>query len=253
MAIKTIDEVIQKLDEIIQISISSQSRMGFFAALYKRMTIAVKLGIESGAFENSARMEMLDIIFANRYLNAYDAYNAGQPLSACWSKAFDASKNNSLTVLEHLILGVNAHINLDLGIAAATTMQGQPIETIRHDFDKINEVIGSLVNEVQDELSAISFPMKFIDNVFNNRDESVINFSVNLARKQAWLLANSLSILSDANDSVAIQRTDNTIAFLADKIISPGIWMSFLLKLVKLMEWNDSGKIIATLNRTSKS
>ena len=43
---RTIDEVILQLDDIIARSIREQSRLGYFAALYRKVTIKVKEGIE---------------------------------------------------------------------------------------------------------------------------------------------------------------------------------------------------------------
>ena len=42
MPAKTIDEVIQQLDEIIDRSYWQKSRLGYFAALYRKVTIEVK-------------------------------------------------------------------------------------------------------------------------------------------------------------------------------------------------------------------
>ena len=42
MAAKTIDEVIARLEGIIEECISTRSRLGYFAALYNRVTEAVK-------------------------------------------------------------------------------------------------------------------------------------------------------------------------------------------------------------------
>jgi hypothetical protein len=249
MSPQTIDEVILKLDAIIEASIKNKSRLGYFATLYKRMTVAVKNGIENGAFEDGVRMEKLDIIFANRYLDAYDAYQNRMPLTQCWKTTFDAAENNSIIVLQHLILGITSHINLDLGVAAAETMKGQSIALLKNDFDKINTVIASLVDQVQSELGVISFPMRFFDKVMNTKDEAVINFSIGVARKEAWLLATSLAALPQPEQGVLISKTDAIIAQLETKIISPDAWSKFLILLAKWMEWNDTVKIIRLMNK----
>ena len=64
-------------------------------------------------------MEKLDVIFANRYIKAYYQYQTQQPASKTWEAAFVEADNYWIIVLQHLLLGMNAHINLDLGIAAA--------------------------------------------------------------------------------------------------------------------------------------
>ena len=100
MAPKTIDEVIVRLDEIIAWAINNNSRLGYFAALYKRMTIGVKQGIATGAFEDSVRMEKLDVIFANRYLDAFNAFQNNLDMSSCWRKAFEARTNKSVLIFQ---------------------------------------------------------------------------------------------------------------------------------------------------------
>jgi hypothetical protein len=72
MEAQTIDEVISQLETIIQNAIKSNSRAGYFAALYHKVTSRVKEGIQAGEFENGTRMEQLDVIFANRYIIAYN-------------------------------------------------------------------------------------------------------------------------------------------------------------------------------------
>ena len=117
----TIDSILAQLSAIIADSEKTNSRLGYFAALYYKVTASVKDGIAKGRFGDGPRMEKLDVIFASRYLDALAAWKAGKPLTESWRLAFDASKQSNLLVLQHLLLGMSAHINLDLGIAAVDT------------------------------------------------------------------------------------------------------------------------------------
>ena len=67
MAATTIDEVLARLTGIIDESLQTGSRAGFFAALYYKVTAKVKEGISKNEFEDGARIEKLDVVFANRY------------------------------------------------------------------------------------------------------------------------------------------------------------------------------------------
>lgn len=78
MEIQKIEDVINRLSEIIDDCKKNGNKAGYFAALYKRMTIAVRDNISNNQFEDGARMEKLDVVFALRYLDAYDAYFAHQ-------------------------------------------------------------------------------------------------------------------------------------------------------------------------------
>src|SRR3954468_11441078 len=125
MPLNTITDVFAAIDAIVKECEVTQNRAGYFAALYKRMTIAVSEGIKNGAFDGGVRMEKLDMCFAQRYLSAWQCYRQHQPCSASWQCAFEAMNNNShLTVIQYLILGINTHINLDLAIAAAQVCPG---------------------------------------------------------------------------------------------------------------------------------
>lgn len=151
--LSSIDEVLEDLDEIILETKERDDTLGYFAVLYRRVTWKVKEGITNGYFEDAERMEQLDIIFAQRYIHAYRDYRNGIPVTNSWQKAFLLSNNRSFIILQHLLLGMNAHINLDLGIAAAEVCKYEKIETLRTDFYKINEILASLVDEVQHNLS----------------------------------------------------------------------------------------------------
>src|SRR5690606_13776650 len=111
---QNIKEVLTALDLIIADCRQHNSRMGYFAVLYKKMTEGVRVGLSQNYFDDGARMEKLDVVFANRYLNAYHQYRHGQPSTHSWAEAFNAAQRSDLIVVQHLLLGINAHINLDL-------------------------------------------------------------------------------------------------------------------------------------------
>jgi len=48
MQAKNIDEVIQQLDNIIDWTLSDKNRLGYFAGLYRKVTLEVKEGITGG-------------------------------------------------------------------------------------------------------------------------------------------------------------------------------------------------------------
>lgn len=214
---KTITEVISRLDEIIRLSIAKKSRAGYFACLYRKMTVAVKNGIDDGLFADGPRMEKLDVIFANRYIDAYFCNAQNTPLTTSWKSAFKATQQ-PYTVIQHLLMGMNAHINLDLGIAAAETSKGIGIQTIKKDFDLINNIIGSLINTVQKDLEEICAPMKLVKYVDNRSKESVINFSITTARNTAWANAVSLSAVVPNRYDHYINTLDSNINLVASKL-----------------------------------
>lgn len=244
----TLEEVITILDKIIADCKAGSCRLGYFASLYRKMTIGVKEGIDKGIFEDGPRMEKLDVVFANRYLKAYDQYTKGLVPTASWKTAFDAARKNELTVIQHLLLGMNAHINLDLGIAAAEVSTPATIDALQADYNKINDIIASLFGTVQDCLSKIAFPMYFIKTINRDTTTAVLNFSIGKARETAW---NNALLLVQAGPQAlpqVIDTTDSLVNVVAQRIQTPGTWMGLLLKWVRWTEGRDISRNIGFLN-----
>lgn len=245
----TIDEVIEQLDQIIIDSITKRSRMGYFAALYKRVTVSVKKNIDKGFFDDNPRMERLDIIFANRYLLAYHQYENGEKCSHSWQIAFDSAKWWRPLVIQHLFVGMNAHIGLDLGIAASET-QPSNIDSIHDDFNKINIVLGNLVNDVEGQLSSIFWLLKPIDWIMRGDDEKIAKFAMDFARDEAWKVAIAYSNLhTDQGRTTYIETRDKEVAKFGRKVVSPGKLINFLILIFGSLELGEVRYKIKVLNR----
>src|SRR5260221_13141851 len=115
----TIDEVLQLLDEIIAKARTELNRNGYFAAIYRRVTAAIKEGIDNHIFQDEKLVEQFDVVFANFYLDAFSAYQQGQPLSEPWRIAFNACESWQPGLVQHILAGMTTHMYLDLGVAAA--------------------------------------------------------------------------------------------------------------------------------------
>jgi len=248
MIAKSIDEVIQHLDSIIATSVLESSRLGFFAALYRQVTIKVKEGIASGRFEDGPRMEQLDVIFANRYLEAYEQSRNSVKPTKSWLAAFEAGRSWRLLILQHLLLGINAHINLDLGIAAARTLPGEKLPALQRDFDEINNILAELLDRVQEKIGGLSPWLGLLDRVGGRSDEAIFNFGLQIARDGAWRFAEKFAGLTSEEHATALAERDEKIAALARRVINPG-WLLWVVSLViRLFESSNVGKIIRTLS-----
>ena len=192
---QTIDEVVERLDALIEWARREHSRVGYFAAMYRGVTLRVHEGIIAGRFEDGELMERLDVAFANRYLEAVAQYRRGEATTQAWNVAFAAATSWRPIVLQHLLLGINAHINLDLGIAAAQTSPGTQLASLRRDFDSINNILWTMLDDVQDKLTLVSPLMSWLDSAGGRSDEVVMNFSIKRAREAAWRVAERLAPL----------------------------------------------------------
>jgi len=234
---KTIDEVIEQLDYIIIKSSNDDSRLGYFPALYKRVTIKVKDKIAANYFDDNDRMEKLDVIFANRYIEAYNNFHNEESCSRSWLLSFKTSDSWSPLVIQHLLLGMNAHISLDLGIAAAEVSGEGDIEQLRSDFLKINEILSSLVDEIQDQLAKMWPLLKPIDWFAGRLDESIAAFGMGIARDAAWQVALEYSeINSKEEKETYIFERDLKVETFGSKLANPGFMLNIVIRLLRYLE-----------------
>lgn len=246
MSVTDIDVVLQRLEGVIADTISQRSRAGYFAAVYRKVTVSVRDAILAGRFDDPNRMARLDRVFAERYLDAYSAWRSGDPVTDSWSAAFSASRRWRPIIVQQLLVGMNAHINLDLGIAAATVAPGAQLTGLRSDFDVINEVLAGLIDGIMHDVNEVSPWVGFLDRFGGRTDQALVRFSIEVARRQAWELATELAASPGQWDSI-IRVRDTATAQFATTILRPGTILPAGLFLIRLRESNDVAGIIDAL------
>ncbi len=245
----TINEVIKQLDQIVDQSKNQHNRLGYFPALYKLVTIDIKKKISEGYFDDNERMENLDVVFANRYLEAWNKNKNGKGCSRSWQLSFTAAEYWNPLVIQHLFLGMNAHIGFDLGIAAATISNEKTIHDLKPDFFKINEVLASLVDEVQKELASIWPLLKPIDWLAGRLDEKLAKFAMEIARDAAWQVAlDYVGLKTNEQRETYLLNRDEEVFHYGQKLYRPGVLFRIFLALFRLAETGSVKRKIKYLN-----
>jgi hypothetical protein len=243
----TIDEVLARLDVIIDRARRARDRAGFFAALYRAVTARVQEGIAAGRFEDGPRMERFDVLFARRYLDAEAAWRAGRPTSACWRVAFESSRRWPPLVLQHLLLGMNAHITFDLALSAADVAPGAQLPALERDFLEINHLLVELVDEMQERLAAVSPWLSILDRIGDRTDEALCGLALRRVRAHAWEAAGRLAACDGARRDEEIARLDALATALTIPILTPGPLARLVRVGVRLGESGDVPRIIDVL------
>ncbi|MEU9387066.1 DUF5995 family protein, partial [Streptomyces sp. NPDC048279] len=245
---ENIDEVVDRLAGIVGEAARAGDRVGYFAALYRQVTVEVRTAIHGGLFDDGPRMDRFDTHFGNRYFEAYDAWRRDHGGPRCWREAFGLLEDADTVIVQHLVLGVNAHINLDLAVAAARTSPGPAVQELRHDFLLINDILARVVLAVQDSVDALSPFMSLLDRVGGRTDERILDFSVRQSREEAWYNAVLLAGQSEAEREATIERLDVRAAVLARLIARPGGLLRPALELIRRTENGDARAVITRLN-----
>jgi hypothetical protein len=246
--VTTIDAVIERLDALVRRSERDGSRLGYFAALYRAVTVEVRTAIGEGRFEDGDRMSRFDAAFGARYFTAVDALDRGDRPSSCWAVAFAGVADPDLIIAQHLLLGVNAHINLDLAIAAAEVAPGGDIVDLHRDFFTINGILIHVLDRIQGALGDVSPAMKLLDFAGWWADEALLSFSVRKARSEAWSEALRLAPQSATERAVSMATLDAKATHLALRLTRPGPPASWLVPQVREQEETDIAAVIAHLD-----
>ena len=245
---ETIDQIIERLTDIVDEAKSNRSRGGYFAALYRKVTIQVKKGIDDGFFDDGERMERLDVIFARRYIDAFESYRSSRMPTQSWFYAFETTERWWPIVLQHLLLGMNAHINLDLGIAAARSVTAEQLPALKNDFDKINIVLATLVDSVQHELAQVWMTLDLLNRYLGSTETAIINFSMRKARDHAWSVAKRLAPLDESAQGREIELLDSAVLHLAHLVRTPVGVGRVVTKAIRLGERGTVPQIIEILS-----
>lgn len=215
----TIEEVLALLDAIIDRAITEDDSVGYFAYVYRRTTEAVRQAVLAGRFEDNERMIEFDVSFANLYLDAYNRYRCEEDYPLSWQLAFNAAGQRK-AILQHVMLGMNAHINLDLGVAAGRLMVGQPLAALARDFGIVNDILREIIEELQQRISRVSPLFAIVDHWGRKRDEKILDFSMRAARTQAWTVARKVWE-KNGSDAEVFDRIDKNVYRFGQRLARP--------------------------------
>lgn len=227
----SIEKIIDELHTITLENYSICNRMGIFSAVYCRTTNAIHQAIIEKRFEDPKRMEELDVHFALRYIDAYKGYLSGKPITQSWFTAFEASKNNQYLLLQHLLVGMNAHIMLDLAVSSAEISPKDGIYSLKNDFMTVNDVLFELINDFQEIVNINAPLLKIFDVVGLKLDEFLIAKGIENARRKAWEYATQLAYLEGEDFVETVHSIDTEVANNSTKILkaptvlSPLYWV----------------------------
>lgn len=243
-----IDEVLALLAPTIADCAARRDPLGYFPALYRQVTLRVKAGIEQGFFDDGPRLDRFDALFANRYFTAYDAYRSGGTPSKSWQAAFDATRSGQMIILQDLLVGINAHINLDLGVVTGETFQGAELAGFHTDFNRINQILATLVPPVEAVIARFSPLFGILEKLGGQDAMKALNFSLDTARDDAWLHATLIALQPPTIWPLTIRTIDRKVALLGRLITQPGGLVNRALELIRDTESRDVPAIIAALD-----
>ena len=245
--LSTIDDVLASFDDVIAQCEKEATPLGYFPALYRQVTAAIKAAIPAGRFANPERMAHFDVVFASRYFDALDSWRKGETPTRSWLASFAATTNDELIVLQHILRAVNAHMRLDLGVAAATIAPGSELPTLLGDFQEVDKILASLVNLDRLAVDSVSPMIRELDRL-GHLDDDLVDIVIAGVRDQSWKVAKRLAPLSGDDFTAAVTALDEEVVDLSGRVVDPGVVVRTLLRdVVKPAENRDVCAVIHAL------
>ncbi|MGN6791389.1 MAG: DUF5995 family protein [Streptosporangiaceae bacterium] len=231
----TIDEVIARMQRLLEPLAASKDPRQYFHATYLRTTLAVAAEIKRGGFIDAEWTERWDVAFARFYLDALEAtIDGGQPARP-WAIAFGAPAD--MPALNHVLFGMNAHINFDLPQALLAVITDEefdePAVIARREADHrhVDRVLASRVAGEGDVLAGISGPGSRLNRLLRPLNELGTRRFLRESRQKVW--ANAV-VLSHARRS-GHATYDSAVAQLSD------------LSAAKVAALQDTGQVVLKL------
>ncbi|MFN2320452.1 MAG: DUF5995 family protein [Dermatophilaceae bacterium] len=241
---ETIDEAIAAMDGLIDRALDTGDPRGYFTCVYRSVTARVRDGIRAGEFDDCERMERFDVAFARLYLDAAEGFDAGTEISQSWRVVFEAPP--TALALQHVMVGMNAHINLDLGLAAAQ-VQREAVAELQADFERLNDVLAAMIDRMQDALTHTAPWTAVADQWTGRVDELVSGWSIEYARGRAWSFAEQLAALEGEEHDALVAARDARVAALGARIDDPPLPLRWFTGWAATQERADLRAVAAVL------
>lgn len=232
----------QTVDELRAIALEARDAAGYFPALYVRVTDDIAAGIRNHRFVDGERMERLVDAFAGHYIRAR---YAEIPIPRCWQATWDVAADPNLVIGQHLLLGINAHVNHDLAQALVEIAPHYGgLEALRGDFDTINDVLAGSFTGVIRDLDHVS---RWASEAATFGGGRLFNFSMRAARSQAWGTAKRLYPLDAAARRAYVRELDRLVSILAYMITRPIFPVGLAVWLARRFEEHDPRAVTRAL------
>mgnify|MGYP001390700617 CR=1 FL=1 len=182
----------------------SKDNRGLFVIAYAEMTTRLKKALTGlhSPFNEPAWVTDYLLAFANLYREALHGFITGATIPAAWRIAFErAADDRGVISLQHLLLGINAHIGHDLPLSLQQVGlgEGQTQQRRYADHQRVNEILKAATDPIQDKVTRFHLSQGFslLEKIIGPFDEGLTNYFFKRQRTRAWYNGLYLACLSD--------------------------------------------------------
>jgi hypothetical protein len=204
----SLDQELERMRSTLKELYRARDNRAIFLRAYYTMSSEVRDALRGeGDFDHPLFFdaEWVDALaagFSRRYFDSLET-----PQNSIWKRAHEVARQPRASILESLLLGINAHINFDLAFCVHAIIHERreaesPEQLARRKFDhdQINNVLMHSLPKVQDVLAReFGGGMRFFSQLFGKVDEMLTLTGLRYYRDRVW--SNSLGLLAARNEA----------------------------------------------------
>lgn len=230
------------IDGLRDVALGADDASGYFPALYARVTSRIDDEVRAGRFADGEAMIRFADAFAGWYLRPQTGV---EPWPGCWQAAADVTADRRLLIVQHLLLGINAHVNHDLPqVVVALAEDDGDLAAMRGDFDAVNRVLAATMPDVVRDLGRVS---GWVNGVAARWGKRLFHFSLEAARDQAWRSAVILDSLDPVERAAQADRLDDAVRVLAYLVTRPPRPAAWLIPVARRLEEDEPRRVTESL------
>ncbi|MFO1484929.1 MAG: DUF5995 family protein [Verrucomicrobiaceae bacterium] len=208
------------IEELERQFIRAGDRRAVFASAYLVTTQTVAEWIQAGHFRSKDVALRYVVAFSNAWRDALEEEeHHGRPPEA-WRMAFATAHLPESTVIENLMLGINAHINHDLAFSALKAGLDTRCDCCAFDHSCINDALRAAAPRVRRRVSHLHAPAGSLAGALMGAgiDRHTMR-SFMVARHHAWISAKALQAAPTQAARAAVAQAVSRRAARAAQLI----------------------------------
>jgi len=248
LAVNSLDELITRLNTVVERYDARRSRMSIDPAVYALVCGKIKEAMAAGSFTDPDWITRLNLYLGTLYLNAVAAFDQGRQdtIPESWFMAFQAASTDENLLLQTLLTALNARLNYDLALALVlASKDAASLAERRADFDKLHAIVSNHIIAVEELAAGKYSHILLIPNLLAGPLQGIMaEFPFDRAHEAAW--DNALTLIaapSEADRQKLLQDLDRKAGAIAQRILLKGLpgasWVILALRHIE-SEFGDA-------------
>lgn len=255
---KDIDEAIPALRRALEYYHARNDYRAVFLRAYYIITLEVHAAIhqlgdyKTQIFFDPDWIAKLAGKFSTLYFESLTTEERSAESEKAWKLAHRMAVEKSSTVLQDLILGLNAHINYDLayGIALNLKEHGDHAEHLllprrKFDHDQVNNILVRCTPRIQEVLTRdYGGGMMVLSRLSGNWDERLTGLGLKYYRERVWWSAISFLCAGNAREKALVHEKLNWESYKVAKFMTRRVvWQQVVWFFGRLLRKRRFGRI----------